>query len=472
MTDKKDLLNRSILDIGQALRDGSARAEDVIEAAVDRHDRLDGQLMAYKHFDGDRALKEARATDALIAAGLDTGVMMGIPFSAKDIFGVKGMPTCAGTPAELPEKWQSEGPVVKALRSGLAIAMGKTHSVEFAFGGVGPGAHWDTPRNPWDGAEHRVTGGSSSGAGVSIQQGSAFIALGTDTGGSVRIPASVTGSVGLKVTIDRWSTHGIVPLSSSFDTPGLMTRTVTDAALAFALIDGDEDGPEAFLAWADGMEAGDLRLAICDEHFWDDCSPGIAEGVKGAIDELTKKGARLNRLAFPEATDARARFVRASLFGVEGRSFVDEEYPDRLATLDSNIKARFDLAVEVSAVDYFTEQRQIQRLAAAVDEKLRHVDVLVAPTVPMTPPTAADVADADTYLHANGMMTRNTQPINLLALSAITLPVALDAAGMPVGLQLIGKHGDEPQLFAAALACERALGTARDRLGTPPMCTV
>ena len=108
--------------------------------------------------------------------------------------------------------------------------------------------------------------------------------------------------------------------------------------------------------------------------------------------------------------------------------------------------------------------------SAAVDERLRHVDVLVAPTVPMTPPTAAEVADADTYLHANGMMTRNTQPINLLAQCAITMPVALDKAGMPVGLQLIARHGHEHQLFAAALACEKALGTARQRLGVPPMC--
>lgn len=467
---QQDILGKSILEIASALRDGSVKSEDVIGDAVSRHDRLDEALMAYKYWDGERALTEARAIDALIAAGHDTGAMMGLPFSAKDIFGIKGMPTCGGTPAELPKKWQEEGPVINSLRTGLAIATGKTHSVEFAFGGVGPGAHWETPRNPWDAEQHRVTGGSSSGAGVSICQGSALIALGTDTGGSVRIPASVTGTVGLKTTIGRWSTEGIVPLSSSFDTPGLMTRSVEDALVAYALIDPDEEGPEAALAQAGGLEAGDLRLGICDEHFWDDCSPGIAEGVKGAIDELVAKGARLNRIPLPHFADARERFARASLFGVEGRSFIDEHYPDRLKTLDANIKARFDLATEVSAVDYYTEQRQIDRLCNEVDYLLRHVDVLVAPTVPLTPPTAAEVSDADKYLHANGMMTRNTQPINLLALCAITLPVALDKAGMPVGLQLIGRHGDEERLFAAALAVEHALGKPRDRIGLPPMC--
>lgn len=467
---QQDVLDRPILEIAGAIRNGSVRSEDVIGDAVARHDKYDAAFMAYKYWDGERALSEAHAVDSLIAAGFDTGAMMGLPFSAKDIFGIKGMPTCGGTPAELPKVWQEEGPVVKALRTGLAIATGKTHSVEFAFGGVGPGAHWDTPRNPWDAEQHRVTGGSSSGAGVSICQGSALIALGTDTGGSVRIPASVTGCVGLKTTIGRWSTEGIVPLSSSFDTPGLLTRSVEDALVAYAVIDPDEEGPEAALAQASGLDAGDLRLGICDEHFWDDCSPGVAEGVKDAIDELVAAGARLNRLSLPHFAEARERFVRASLFGVEGRSYIDQHYPDRLETLDANIKARFDLAAEVSAVDYYTEQRQIDGLCTEIDYLLRHVDVLVAPTVPMTPPTAAEVADADTYLHANGMMTRNTQPINLLALCAITVPVALDKAGMPVGLQLIGRHGREDRLFAAALAVERALGKPCDRIGVPPLC--
>lgn len=371
---QEHILDRSILEIAGALRDGSVKSQEILDEAVARHDKYDAALMAYKYWDGEGARAEARAIDALIDAGHDTGAMMGLPFSAKDIFGIKGMPTCGGTPAELPEKWQEEGPVVKSLRSGLAIATGKTHSVEFAFGGVGPGAHWDTPRNPWDAEEHRVTGGSSSGAGVSVCQGSALIALGTDTGGSVRIPASVTGNVGLKTTIGRWSTEGIVPLSSSFDTPGLMSRSVEDAVVAYALIDPDEDNPEDLLAQAGGLEAGSLRLGICDEHFWNDCSPGIAEGVKGALDELVSKGARLNRISLPHFTEARERFVKASLFGVEGRSFIDEHYPDRLKTLDSNIKARFDLAVEVSAVDYYTEQRQIDRLCNEVDYLLRHVD--------------------------------------------------------------------------------------------------
>jgi aspartyl-tRNA(Asn)/glutamyl-tRNA(Gln) amidotransferase subunit A len=276
--------------------------------------------------------------------------------------------------------------------------------------------------------------------------------------------------VGLKVTIGRWSTAGIVPLSGSFDTPGFLTRSVADAVIAFAVIDPDHDRPEALLGRIEDVSAGDLRLAICDEYFWEDCSPGIAEGVKDAVDELTGRGARLERVSLPEAGEARERFIRASLFGVEGLSYIHEEYPERLETLDPNVKARFDVARQVSAVDYYTERRALQRLAATADERLRHFDVLVAPTVPLTPPLVDEVADGDAYARANGMMTRNTQPVNLLEQCAITLPVALDKAGMPVGLQLIARRGAERRLFAAALACEGVLGTARERLGVPPRC--
>jgi aspartyl-tRNA(Asn)/glutamyl-tRNA(Gln) amidotransferase subunit A len=464
------LLDRSICEIGAALRSGSTRIEDLTADVLDRHARRGDVLNAYKYWAGDSIKTDADAAAAALAAGYDHGPLMGLPVSFKDIFGVAGMPTCAGTPKELPKKWRGEGPVVAAMRGQFAVISGKTHSVEFAFGGVGTGAHWPSPRNPWDANAPRVSGGSSSGAGVSIAEGSALLAFGTDTGGSVRIPASVTGQVGLKTSIGCWSTAGIVPLSSTFDTPGLMTRSVEDAIIAFGAVNPGCDDPTALLDRLGGLAAGDLRLGICDEHFWDDCSPGIVEGVRTAIDELTGAGAQLNNLPLPEAFAARTCFINGSLFGVEGLSFIGEEYPDRIETLDPNIKARFDIARKVSGVDYFTEKRNIEKMAAAVDERLRHVDVLVAPTVPMTPPTIEDMADARKYAKANGEMTRNTQPINLLALCALTMPVALDAAGMPVGLQLITRHGAEEALLAAALACEKTLGTARARIGLPPLC--
>lgn len=465
-----DLLELSIRGLGAALRAGQAKAEDLFEAVCERYRRLGELLHAYKHWDPERGRLQARAADAAMAAGRDAGPMMGLPVSVKDIYGVQGMPTCAGTPKELPSEWRSEGPVVAALRAQLAVVTGKTHTVELAFGGVGTIAHWGAPRNPWDAGAHRACGGSSAGAGVSLAQGSAVVALGTDTGGSVRIPASVTGAVGLKTSIGRWSTRGIVPLSSTFDTPGPLTRTVEDAIVAFAAIDPAHDDAEALFRHCDSVAPGDVRLGLCDEHFWNRCAPGVAESVKAAVDQLTAAGARLERLPLPEVNQATERHRRSAFFGVEGLSFLEDNYPELIETVDPNVRVRLEAARPVPATAFFTDLRKVADLAVAADERLRQVDVLVTPTVPIPAPKVDEVATADDYARANGLMTQNTHPINLLALCAITIPVALDTVGMPVGMQLVARHGHEERLLAVALACEKLLGTARERLGTPPLC--
>ncbi|MBI4183520.1 MAG: amidase [Proteobacteria bacterium] len=468
MTDH--ILDQPILDIAAQLRAGRTSAQALVDEAIARHQRLDKALGAYKHWDAEGARAQARAADAALKAGIEAGPLAGIPVSIKDIYGVAGMPTCAGTPKELPARWREEGPVVRAMRRSLAVVTGKTHTVEFAFGAVGRTGNWPSPRNPWDAAAPRACGGSSAGAGVSLAEGSALIAMGTDTGGSIRIPANVTGQVGFKLTHGRWSTAGIVPLSSSFDTPGPLTRSVRDAIVAFAVIDPSAPDARALFARLDATDPAGIRLGMPEQHFWDDLAPGIGEGLKKALDELAAKGMRTKKISFPEAAEARARFLKASFFGVEGVSFVEEHLPDRIKTLDPNVATRFEIARKVSAIDYFTEMRKVAELAAAANARLAEVDALVAPTVPVTVPTLAEVEDTATYVQANGAMTRNTQPINLLGLCAITIPAALDAKGMPVGLQLVARAGAEERLLAVALACEKVLGTARARLGVPPVC--
>jgi aspartyl-tRNA(Asn)/glutamyl-tRNA(Gln) amidotransferase subunit A len=467
MTDH--ILDHPIRGIAKAVRAGDISFEEVMGEAVARHERLDTTLNAFKHWDGAGALAAARAADALLATGSDTGSLMGMPISAKDIFGVTGMPTFGGTPTEMAEEWAMDGPVMQALRSRLAIPVGKTHTIEFAFGAVGTSYHYGAPRNPWDAVEHRVSGGSSVGAGVGLAEGSSVLALGTDTGGSIRIPASVTGQVGLKVTIGRWSTEGIIPLSSTFDTPGYLTRNIEDAIVGFAAVDPDHNDAEELLGTPEGLEVSALRLGVCDEHFWDNCAPGVAEGVQAAIDELAGKGARLVKIPMAEATEARQCLYDAFLFGVEGLSYVREFFADQMDTIDPNIAARLKSGVDVKAVDYYTSLRTLKRLNRVVCERLRHVDALLVPTVPHTPPMVAEVDNIDDYFVANRLMTQNTQPINMLALCAVTMPVALDAAGMPVGLQLVGASGTEERILATALAIERQLGTGRERLGVPPL---
>src|SRR6516164_1459944 len=219
------------------LAEGKLKARELVETAIANHERFGGKLMAYSQWAPAHARQCAAAADAAFAAGSQAGPLQGIPTSIKDLFAVSGFPTYAGSPKRLPPKFERDGPVIATLRRQLATVMGKTHMVEFAFGGTGHNAHYGTPYNPWDEKAHRSPGGSSSGAGVSLCEGSALLAFGSDTAASVRLPAAMTGNAGLKITKDRWSTAGIVPLSFTFDTPGILARSMADAAFSFAALD-------------------------------------------------------------------------------------------------------------------------------------------------------------------------------------------------------------------------------------------
>src|SRR5262245_57600118 len=265
-------LDLSLSEISARLANGQLRARELIEEA---QARLDPSLNAYKTWAPEFGLRQADAADTAFATGNRLGALQGIPVSVKDIYGVEGLPVFAGSPRELPASWRHEGPLVRALRSQSAVIMGKAHTVEFAFGGLGINAHWSTPWNPQDRKVHRSPGGSSSGAGVTLGEGSALIALATDTAGSVRIPASMTGNAGIKTTKGRWSTDGVVPLSPTFDTTGLLARSAADLAFAFQQFDTE-------IVPALGDLAG-IRLGRAGTFFWDSASPGVTERVDEAL---------------------------------------------------------------------------------------------------------------------------------------------------------------------------------------------
>ena len=463
-------LQQSIRSLAAALRDGTTTSVALAEEAIANHARFGTALDAYKCRQDDRFLAEARAADAAFAAGLDFGPLQGIPVSVKDLYGVAGYETFAGSPAALPEKWEQEGPVVGALRAALAPVAGKTHTVEFAFGGVGSNAHWGTPRNPWDAAAHRVPGGSSAGAGISLCEGSALLALGSDTAGSVRVPASFTGNVGVKTSFGRWSLDGIVPLSPSLDTAGVLARTVPDAVLAFAAIDPLTDIPgEALLAALSELTAGDVHIGVCD-HFFEGCDPGVAEGVQAALDELAAAGAQISKFDLPEAAAADEIFMRGGLAAPEFAAFITGEMAKSKATLDPNVAARFESMEAITAVDYLLRRARLAELAASADDRMANVDVVVGPTVTITPPTVEAVSDGEGYRTNNMAALRNTRTGNMLALSAVTIPIALDKAGMPVGLQIMVPLDEDERALAVALAFELVLGDRVQRLGAPPMC--
>jgi aspartyl-tRNA(Asn)/glutamyl-tRNA(Gln) amidotransferase subunit A len=403
------------------------------------------------------------------ASGATVGPLQGVPISIKDLYAAEGSPCFAGSSRHLPaDPWEKDGPIVATIRRQLGPIVGKTHMVEFAFGGTGLNSHHGAPYNAWDATTHRSPGGSSSGAGVSLLEGSAFLALGSDTAGSVRIPASMTGTVGLKVTLGRWSTEGVVPLSHTFDTPGLLARSVSDAAYGFAALDPALGNPITFIAKS-SRDLDGIRIAVDDPFFWNDCDPGIAETAKSAVDALTSAGAVLCSMTLPEATEAYAVFLEGGLSAIELRSFLDQELPDWLEQLDPIMASAVRGADTVSARDYLGRIGRLKALARRAPPRFDGIDVIATPTLCLTPPVLSDVGDSDEYLRINRRIVRNTVAVNYLGLCAITLPVGLNKAAMPVGLQLIAPARSEEKLFAIALAAERVLGTATERLGIPPL---
>ena len=464
----KTLLDRSIETLAAELRSGRTTSAAVAVMANAAHAQNGKSLGAWRSWGGEKLPAAAAAADTALAAGYDLGPLHGLPVSVKDLYAVDGFPLYAGSPNDLPPAWHREGPVVRALRHAFALIAGKAHTVEFAFGGVGVNNHVGTPANPWDGKDHRAPGGSSSGAGVSLWEGSVVLALGSDTAGSVRVPASVTGTVGVKTSIGRWSTEGIVPLSPTFDTAGVLARSVRDAVLGFATIDPlVNEAPEALLERLARTDIAGLRLGI-HESALEDSSPGVAEATRAALRELEKAGARLVLFDFPEAATAWDLQRRGGLVVAEFARFIANDLPDWKATLDPVVRTRFDRYETQTAIEYLQRRTLLDAATRTAHERLRAVDAVVGVTVPHTPPRLADIVELDKYHEANRLMLRNTSFGNLLELCAVTIPSGLDAARMPVGLQFACTAGNDERALAIALAAEKVLGTARQRLGLPP----
>lgn len=464
-----DFLSKTIAEIAIALDERKITARDLIEAAIARHERWDSQLHAYSLWKPDEARRAAAAADAAFAAGSRVGSLQGIPVSVKDLFGVAGWPTFAGTPRRLPAAWEHEGPLVAAVRRQLGAVVGKTHMVEFAFGGTGANHHWGCPTNPWDAQAPRSPGGSSSGAGVSLAEGSALLAFGSDTAGSVRIPACATGHVGLKVTAGRWSCEGLVPLSRVFDTPGILVRSVADAVYAFGALDPAWGDARALQASIGGTEIDGVRIGLGDPTMWDGCAPGIVEAAKAALDALARAGAQVAEKRVPEIAESYAVFLEGGVSGPELRAFLDLELPDWIPLVDPLNAPIIAAMAKLPVSAYLGRQYRVAKLAKAAAARLTDVDVIACPTLVLTPPLLADIRDSESHWAANRQLTRNTVPANFLGLCAITLPVGRDAAGMPVGLQLTARSGQEERLLAIAWAAERVLGRPSERIGSPPL---
>src|SRR6202158_2849500 len=340
------------------LRAGRRSSEAITRAYLDPIARLAGAPVSYQHVAAESALRSARAIDNLLAAGTDLGPLMGVPVAVKDIFTVEGMPTTVGSQLDLGGLLEAEGPVVRQLRQAGCVTLGKTKTVEFAFGPAGTNAVKGTPKNPWDAAVARLPGGSSSGSAVAVAAGLCAFAWGSDTGGSIRMPAALCGVFGLKTTVGRWSTQGVFPLSPTLDSVGILSRSAQDAALIYATVSGrDVVSPAA---------VDSLRLGWFPDYFFADLDPDVEASTMAAIELLRGLGAITIERSMANLEN-RARFngtlVPAELLATLGRSRFDAERE----RMDPVVAARPSAGLDLKADDYIAMLRAHERMKAAAE---------------------------------------------------------------------------------------------------------
>ncbi len=421
------------------LQAGSGDARDTLERCI-----AVAQSPACAHVFSRTMFDEARAHVA--QPGIEQRPLAGLSVSVKDLFDLRGQPTPAGSVvlADAPAA-QDDCPAVARLRAAGASVVGRTHMVEFAFSGVGTNPHYGTPAafDARTGAlpgPARVPGGSSSGAAVSVATGAAFIGLGSDTGGSIRIPAALNGIVGFKSTARLVPTTGAVPLSTTLDTVCALTRSVRDAIVAHEILAARRvtRSPAPLATW---------RLAVPTDTFLEGLDPQVARTFERSLDTLRRAGAHIEPLALPEVTDLASIQATGGFSAAESYAWHRPWLAQHADRYDPRVRTRIERGATMTAFEYIELQQARVRWIARVEDSIAGFDALLSPTVPILAPTIASVAPADgrdaledaardaAFFRANGLLLRNTSIVNMLDGCALSLPCHT-AGELPVGLMV------------------------------------
>jgi len=427
-------------------------ARDRLEVILSRLAARAGDERVFTKLYLEAARAAADAADARRKAGVTLGPLDGTIVSIKDLFDVAGEATTAGslmlrtaTPA------QHDAAIVRRLRQAGAVILGKTNMTEFAFTAVGDNPHWGTPGNATDAS--LIPGGSSSGAGVSVAEGTSELSIGSDTGGSVRIPASLNGVVGFKPTARRVPLAGAFPLSATLDSIGPLAPSVAACAVADAVMAGEEPTTPTPVPLAG------LRIGIPRGVRFEETEAEVAAAFDQCLGKVELAGARIADLSINDLlAGMRAATKRGTIAAVEGA----EIHADWLATgasvpVDPHVSGPLSRALAVPASVYIRTIRRRTELAASMDERLSSVDVVALPTTPIVAPTVAAMADDEALRDkAEGLLLRNTQVANQFDLCAISLP--MPGTARPAGLMLVARNGHDHHLLAIAAAVEALLG--------------
>ena len=453
-----DLFHASLAELSRLLVAREVSSREIVDVFLTRIAALDGRLHAYIDVYADEARALAKAADLEREAGAVRSPLHGLPVALKDLLHFAPRQTTAGSKSWLGRKSDTTATVVARLLAAGMIPLGKTHMVEFAFGGWGRNEPMGAPWNPWDLAVHRVAGGSSSGSAVAVAGGLAPAAIGSDTGGSIRIPAALCGLTGLKPTYGLVSLAGVVPLATTLDSVGPLARTVDDAALLLSAIAGPDPNDPATLTaprfdWGAATgESPDLKgariAALAFDRLPANVEGDVASAYASAIELLRSLGARVDEAApdfdFDDVMARNGRIIAAEAYAVH-RAYIE----DAALEIDPWVRQRMLAGKTVSAADYIDELAYRRRAAARFVASMAGRDAILTPTLPITAAPVVDVDEATTPL------ATFTRAANYLGACALSLPAGLSRAGLPIGVQLMGAPFADATLVRIGRAFQR-----------------
>lgn len=451
MTDRTAPAPLTVAGLRDRLRRGETTSEAVTTACLDRIAELNPSLNAFITVLADRAVDAARRADRDRRAGVDRGPLHGVPVSVKDLIDVAGVPTTAASRVRRGSVAGKTAPVVERLERAGAVIVGKCNLHEFAYGTTSDDSAYGPVRHPRD--PSRSPGGSSGGSAVGVATGMCAASIGTDTGGSVRIPAAVCGLVGLKPTVGELSCAGVVPLSWSLDHVGPLTHTVEDAALLFDVMRGTT-APEG----SEPARPAGLRLGIPRAYFLEVLQDTVRARFDEVVARLQALGSRIEDVWIPHAADAGPVYFHIQ--APEASTYHAEALDRAADAYTPGVRIRLEAGRYLLAEDYVRARRGRAVLRREVDAALEACDALLLPTVPILAPPlgAATVPVGGRDEPVRGVMLRLTQLFNVTGHPAISLPVEPDEGELPCGVQLVGRRNATHRLLDVARTCEAALG--------------
>lgn len=449
-------LEPTLSTLAADLASGRISSRALVQECLDRIGDPQGEgRTAFLHVDKEAALAQADAMDLLRSSGAAPSPYAGIPVSIKDLFDIAGQVTRAGSTALATRAAAlADAPSVARLRRAGFVLIGRTNMSEFAFSGLGLNPHYGTPRNPWQRDQGRIPGGSSSGAAISVTDAMAHGALGTDTGGSCRIPAAFTGLVGFKPTARRVPRDGAIPLSTTLDSIGPLARSVACCAILDAVL-ADEPPPDL----SESVVSG-LRFAVAKTFVLEDMEPEVAEHFERSLSQLSAAGAHIEMIDIPELGGIPNINAKGGFAPAESYAWHRNLIASSAGMYDPRVLTRIQKGAAQSAADYIDLVAARKAFIGAVERRIARFDGVLMPTTPIVPPRMSDLENDAEFFRANALALRNPAVINLLDGCAISIPNHRDDEA-PTGLMLCARGGQDRQLLRDAAAAAKVVSGSR-----------